>query len=622
MKKCETCGAQTQDDQLFCSECGSPLANEQQPDATAENQPPNLIHCTNCGQSMASDAPACPACGSPNEAAAELVHCTSCGQSMAADAPVCPACGAPNEALDLQESVAALIPTSSALPANTAGGAAASGAAVKKRKNFAAIIALAVIAVLMAVFLIPSMLESFNPRVKVLRSFERTFSQISKDMDNLIKNVDFLNVLSSTANSSTNTITASAAQNNGGFLSELMNSASAKARVEIDVPQKLLYANAEFMGVMGEVCVSDELAGLRSPILTGEEVLAINTRTLGEDLKKWEPIVRNGLASTVPDISFSLFDKDLLESNVDGLSEYAQIYKSANEALKQVVAEMQVRSDGEESITLDNGKTLKCTKYNVVITKQSQLKALRQIVKAAAATDYGYNVMRISESEVDSYLDIIGEQYLNDLSAQVLIDTSGLVRSVSSTMMLYDGYSFQFFSLGLQLSGADCLLDKASASATTHSGNTLIEYKLENTGSYAAKDGNFSSRTSVSTNYNGRVLNSTGLEIEYRGGRLSVSLPTYDNYYGSYSPAPSGFVCDIDASVGDKKMTATIKNITDPSWRSGAALNLTYTREAGVSHSRSSFFGSSPTMFFKLSSEESEQIMEKLYNAMRLLDFY
>lgn len=61
--KCKQCGANIDDDSMFCPECGAKCGQE------AHGQQENTMFCPNCGQKMAADSAFCPNCGTPIEGA-------------------------------------------------------------------------------------------------------------------------------------------------------------------------------------------------------------------------------------------------------------------------------------------------------------------------------------------------------------------------------------------------------------------------------------------------------------------------------------------------------------------------------------------------------------------------
>ncbi len=74
MLKCNSCGAENDDEQKFCSECGAKLAAEEQPKAAEE--PSAVQH----ESEAAATEKVCPACGAKNEPTEKF--CSECGKPL------------------------------------------------------------------------------------------------------------------------------------------------------------------------------------------------------------------------------------------------------------------------------------------------------------------------------------------------------------------------------------------------------------------------------------------------------------------------------------------------------------------------------------------------------------
>lgn len=91
-KYCQYCGAEVQDDSIFCEHCSKKL-NET---VSTENHQPQKgeKRCKTCGEIHDKKLKFCPNCGANSRqiAAKKMTHCKGCGHSIATNAPQCPKC--------------------------------------------------------------------------------------------------------------------------------------------------------------------------------------------------------------------------------------------------------------------------------------------------------------------------------------------------------------------------------------------------------------------------------------------------------------------------------------------------------------------------------------------------
>ena len=98
MKKCQNCGAEMEQDALFCHECG---AKQEIEDAEVKLEEPTVEEkfCVHCGKAIEADSMFCPYCGT------KVVYtrcCTKCGKPLDEDSDFCPYCGTKQDSVNTE----------------------------------------------------------------------------------------------------------------------------------------------------------------------------------------------------------------------------------------------------------------------------------------------------------------------------------------------------------------------------------------------------------------------------------------------------------------------------------------------------------------------------------------
>ena len=98
MKKCQNCGAEMEQDALFCHECG---AKQEIEDAEVKLEEPTVEEkfCVHCRKAIEADSMFCPYCGT------KVVYtrcCTKCGKPLDEDSDFCPYCGTKQDSVNTE----------------------------------------------------------------------------------------------------------------------------------------------------------------------------------------------------------------------------------------------------------------------------------------------------------------------------------------------------------------------------------------------------------------------------------------------------------------------------------------------------------------------------------------
>lgn len=647
MKTCKNCGASLDDNLLFCTECGTPAeaGASDSPSSVPTPTPPGepQVHCTNCGVKMPQSAPACPECGAPNEMAAtgepaappeqpalpeQLIHCTSCGAKMLQSAPACPECGAPNEFRNdapepepiihctncgakmpqsapacpecgAPNEIAAIVPQ-----ASPASAAAIPAANTKKWIGIAAIV---VVAVLLVCLVLPNLLG--GPHGYVINAFNRTTEKFSDTFTELTDNIEFLSVLKNTQDKA-HTDTVVISQSGSGLPFAVP---SFKTTLESDLPGKRIYAKMEVLGVAAELCADNELIGMRIPMMTGEEVYAVNTKTLGKDLKANPLFASSSMPPEIEKLSFSIFDKDFWQdalASTGDPEQYKELMDVTAKAWDKMLDNLEMEKGESAKLTLSNGDTIQCTEYTVLLTAKNQIDTLRTFMTSLLKTDFAKSNlnMDMSPAELEEDLSYIAENHKTDITIHLLIDNSGLIRSAEAVYPLkYGEVEVGSINALLLLNGNENPFDSVELifTAVPMAGTVQPEQvlKISSKGNHTGKDNVFNDVTTITAKYEQYQF-----ITDYNGSLLRFRA-TSSNAYNSTVE----YSCNISASKADNTFSIRFDDLKiQKGWYDTINLAVSIDRTPGVSDSGASFFKGNPIMIPKMSIMELETLIDKV----------
>lgn len=469
------------------------------------------MFCRNCGSEMRDGAKFCPNCGALNSGAAAGEDSASKSSGGSSD-PVWATSGEQSWEPE------------TASQTSTAG--SSSGGGKKKRRGLGLMIGGATAAVAVIAALVVTVSGMFSsPRGRVEKAMSKTASAYS-DANKKLELPDMKKMREDKSVSANVSVELKGVNSQlvGYDVSDLYG-LGVRMSTNYDGNDRKMDAQLAAFWDDEELAVIQMLADgaklyLGSPQFTGSTFVGVNTETLGADLAEMTGDY------SMEDVSFNIFE---LMDIIMEMEDPEGIEKAMKDANKALIAEMEVKKTGSETLDI-NGKETKTTAYHVVIPQDAMEDYVNTMMKAMSSIDYVsmyeelFKAMGMPQDEIDYMLselkdmDIYGElgdslEYaldeLGDLELDVYL-SHGYVSAIIYEEKI-DGVKVE---IGLYLGGGDNYVDDLSLEIKAGEG----EIEVISTGNHTGKGGTYTDETTISVREDGSSLGRLTSELEYEPG--------------------------------------------------------------------------------------------------------
>lgn len=586
---CKNCGAEIEDGLVFCTQCGSKQEGD-----TAKTCPDcgtpiedGVQFCTQCGRAVGEKAEtgtgAAEADGTAETGTQEAEQsggfCINCGAPLAAGSAFCTNCSAP-------------VPGAVAKPAPAR-------RAVSKRL-ITIVAAIAAVGIVSALGM--AMVNAMNPRSALIKAYSKTSQELVSAKQQLKKNVLPLNILSSNiakANTQTFQMELDASDGAWGSMGYVMEIMKPELKIESDYAGKLLYANANVMGGEYILCAKDSLIGISAPVLYGDKVFTVDTKTLGDDLmasSMYDPYYMDDM--DLSGLSFTIFDKPeriaeaFTEVGLGSTDDDNKLQADIIRILKKAAGKMEIEKGVKVKVDFESGETVDGKEYEVIFSDTLQKELLIDLIDTFADNPSGRVELErrgVYEEDIEEAKEEIEKLRLSDLTALVTVDNKGRMVGISTKFAPEIGTAV---SIELWLTDYETLANGVELKTTMVTPYDNVILALTSQGNHTGKDGDYENEIQLRMTIDDETMMinlSSSYESDKTGGDLncsgSVNVP---------GETPVAFKVEgrVDADKGNKSIKASIDKIS----LSGqgisipTGLKIKYSMTSGVSEKAKKFF--------------------------------
>ena len=420
------------------------------------------------------------------------MYCGKCGSQISDGAKFCHVCGTPT-----QQSAPA------AAPVYTPAQQKAPAPKKQPDKKLIGIVAAAA-ALVLVVVLIASLLGGPSATVaKALSKSGKEFQAVAEELG-LAGLPDLL-----TEKKSSQTVSV---QLNGLDGLAGLEGLGVRMNVDTSLPDKKIgISMAPFVGsadlVNLQVKLEDSKIYVGSPEITDSTFYMIDTRTIGKDINDLSEHLDGYRVEMLDDLGFSLFEVlEQVEKANEGNEKAA---KEAKKAFEKFAKTIEVEKEGKETLEV-NGKDLKCTAYNVVLTEDgldALLDTLEDVYKNADNTDAYMDIlksvglpsearsefkdsMKSSQEDVKEAFDTLHKtlKEIGDIELDVYLNGGYIVAVV---------YEEDNDTITLNIGGGKKYVDNISLRMESKD----YEFAIVSTGNHACSGGKFTDLTEITEVY-------------------------------------------------------------------------------------------------------------------------